>query len=88
MQATVENPTRSVLVDYKDEYDLIWAPVRTRSCFGCEFLPGQGLDGYGVKIVTHWKIEYNGKVRRIYCTQISNAGSWWFKCDNHKICVS
>ena len=40
-------------------------------------LPGQGLDGYGSKITTEYKIRYEGRMHRIYATCHSNVASEW-----------
>lgn len=79
-------PTKTVLVDYKYEQELLYRPVKTRGPW--ERRPGQGADGYGQKIATDWAIDYDGIERHIYCTQISNAGSCWFMAGGHKIFVS
>lgn len=36
---------------------------------------GRNADGYGRKIPTEWRLRYAGRMRRVYCCQISNAGS-------------
>ena len=38
----------------------------------------QTATGYGRKLTTRYKVEFEGKQRRIYCTQFSNSGSLWF----------
>ena len=38
----------------------------------------QTATGFGRKLTTPYKIEFNGRLYRVYCTQISNAGSLWF----------
>lgn len=39
--------------------------------------PGQDQDGYGRKISTDYMVQHLGRQYRVYCTQISNAGSCW-----------
>jgi hypothetical protein len=48
--------------------------------------PGQGSDGYGMKIVSDWMIRFEGekKAHRVYITQISNAGSAWIEKNGEK----
>lgn len=48
----------------------------------------QTASGYGRKLTTEWKISYNGKLYRLYCTCFSNAGSVWFMSKGKKIFVS
>ena len=52
----------------------------------------QGLQytasGYGAKIPTFWVIRYKNKVRRVYCTIYSNAGTCWFMVKGVKYIVS
>ena len=42
----------------------------------------QTASGYGRKLNTGYKVEYQGRMRRIYCAQISNAGTCYIliKC--------
>lgn len=37
----------------------------------------QTASGYGLKLTTRYKVLFAGRFRRVYCTQISNAGSLW-----------
>jgi len=37
----------------------------------------QTASGYGRKLVTPYKVLHNGKWRRVYCCQISNAGTYY-----------
>ncbi|HNC58661.1 MAG TPA: hypothetical protein PLP33_24760 [Leptospiraceae bacterium] len=48
----------------------------------------QTASGYGMKLTMPWKIHFNGKLYRLYCTHISNAGSVWFVSKGKKIFVS
>lgn len=43
--------------------------------------------GYGAKLNTGYKIHFNGKLYRVYCTQYSNAGSCWFIAKGRRIYV-
>lgn len=38
----------------------------------------QTATGYGRKLTTRYKVRFNGRLYRVYCTQLSNAGSLWF----------
>jgi hypothetical protein len=42
----------------------------------------QTATGYGRKLTTRYKVEFEGKKRRIYCTCFSNSGSLWFMAKN------
>lgn len=48
----------------------------------------QTASGYGLKLTTRYKINYNGRAYRVYCTCISNVGSYWFTCRGRKIYVN
>lgn len=43
------------------------------------FRPGQNVDGYGTAISSDYEVRLVGEMRwrRVYVTQISNAGSTW-----------
>lgn len=43
--------------------------------------------GYGKRLNTGYKIKFNGRLYRVYCTQYSNAGSCWFTVKGRKIYV-
>jgi len=47
----------------------------------------QTASGYGKKITTHWMVQYMGKLRRVYCTIFSNAGTCWITVKGKKIVV-
>jgi hypothetical protein len=47
-----------------------------RNAWGVRY-PGQGADGYGKKITTRYIVRIGNRWYRVYCTQISNAGSMW-----------
>lgn len=44
--------------------------------------------GYGAKLTTSLKINFNGKLYRIYCTCYGNSGLCWFKVKGRKIFVN
>ena len=44
--------------------------------------------GYGMRLNSGYKINFCGKLYRVYVTQFSNAGSCWFKCNGRTIFVS
>jgi len=44
--------------------------------------------GYGGKLTTTLKINFNDKLYRIYCTCYSNNGSCWFIAKGRKIFVN
>lgn len=48
----------------------------------------QTSTGFGRKLVTPYKIEFNGRKYRVYCTQISNSGSLWFTAKGFKYFLS
>ena len=39
----------------------------------------QTASGYGSKLTTRYKISYNGKLRRVYCCQLSNNGTLYIE---------
>lgn len=47
----------------------------------------QTATGYGGKLTLPYKIHYEGKLYRLYCTQYSNVGSVWFKVKGETIYV-
>lgn len=48
----------------------------------------QTATGYGARLNSGRKINFNGKLYRVYITQYSNAGSAWFISKGRKIFVS
>jgi hypothetical protein len=48
----------------------------------------QTASGYGGKLTGSRKINFNGKLYRIYHTQYSNAGSAWFTVKGRKIYIN
>jgi hypothetical protein len=38
----------------------------------------QTSTGYGAKLTTSQKVEFEGKLYRVYCTIYSNSGTCWF----------
>jgi hypothetical protein len=63
-------------------------PVKARETAWGRFLPGQSLTGYGSKITTDYKVEYEGRLYRVYATCFSNAASHWILVKGEKIFVS
>ncbi len=63
--------------------DLLYCPTEWQK---------QGLQqtksGYGKKLVTTFKINYNKKYYRVYCTCYSNSGSYWFTVKGKKIFIN
>lgn len=72
---------RIFLADHRAE--LVHAPLAWQK---------QGLQqtasGYGPKLTSPYKINFNGKLYRVYITHFSNAGSSWFKAQGRKIYVN
>ena len=68
---------------YADRADLLDEPLDWQK---------QGLQqtasGYGKKLTMPYKILFNAKKYRLYCTQYSNAGSVWFIAKGRRIYVS
>lgn len=53
-------------------------PVKMRHVgFGMMAYPGQGDDGYGMRITTDKKVEFKGRWYRVYATCFSNCASYW-----------
>lgn len=48
----------------------------------------QTASGYGRKLNSGLKIQFEGKIYRLYITQYGNAGSAWFTVKGRKIFVS
>ncbi len=47
----------------------------------------QTATGYGAKLTSRYKINFEGKLYRLYVTQYSNAGSTWFRVRGRTIYV-
>lgn len=47
----------------------------------------QTASGYGSKLTSRYKIDFEGKLYRLYVTQYGNAGSTWFRVCGRKIFV-
>jgi hypothetical protein len=67
---------------YADKKDLIYAPLWYHER-GLQ----QTASGYGAKLVSSYKIMFNGKIYRIYTTCYGNSGSSWFIAKGRKIYV-
>lgn len=67
---------------FADESELLYAPLEWQK---------RGLQetatGYGAKLTSPYKIRFEGKLRRLYVTVFSNAGSTWFILKGKKIFV-
>jgi len=48
----------------------------------------QTSTGYGAKLTSSFKINFNGKLRRLYHTCYGNASSCWFVTKGRKIFVN
>lgn len=48
----------------------------------------QTASGYGRKLTSSWKINFCGKLYRVYFTVISNSGSTWFISKGKKIFIN
>jgi hypothetical protein len=48
----------------------------------------QTATGYGAKLTTAWKINYCGKLYRVYATCYSNAASHWFTAKKERIYIN
>ena len=68
---------------FADVKDLVESPLAWQK-LGLQ----QTASGYGMKLTSRYKINFNGKLRRLYVTQISNAGSLWFMLNGNRVCVS
>lgn len=77
-------------VETRTEYPRIYARVED---LGESLLPWQRLglqytaSGYGKKIPSPYKINFAGKLYRIYTTIFGGAGSSWFTAKGRKIYV-
>lgn len=47
----------------------------------------QTASGYGRKLVTEWKIEYNNRLYRIYLCIFSNSGTLYIRTKNGDIYI-
>lgn len=79
---------RTELLNYgrDGEVDMILSRVRRRGGL-LNLAPGQNTTGYGAKIATDWVVRYAGRIRRVYCTCFSNAGTCWFRVKGRKMIV-
>ena len=68
---------------YANRADLINAPT-TWQMAGLQ----ETASGYGSRLNSGLKIQFNGRTYRIYVTCWSNAGSCWFKVRGRTIYVS
>ena len=68
---------------YADRSELLYAPTSWQK-LGLQ----ETSSGYGRKLNSGYKINFNGKLYRLYVTIFSNAGTTWFKANGIKIHVS
>jgi hypothetical protein len=68
---------------FADRSELVDAPLWWQSK-GLQ----QTATGYGSKLTMTQKINFNGKLYRLYCTCYGNAGSVWFIAKGKKIYVN
>ena len=62
------------MVTYLEQpYEIVERPVMRKGTL----LPGQDQFGYGLKITTDKVVVKDKRTYRVFCTQISNAGSCW-----------
>lgn len=47
----------------------------------------QTASGYGSKLTSRYKIDYNGKLHRVYASCFGNAASHWFVSAGQKIFI-
>lgn len=68
---------------YCDTKELVYAPPKWMQ---------RGLQetasGYGSRLNSGYKINFNGKLYRLYTTIYGNVGSTWFKTKGRKIYVN
>lgn len=68
---------------YAEKTELVHCPLEWQK---------QGLQetasGYGRKLTNSYKINFNGKLYRLYTTSFSNAGSTWFTVKGKKIFIN
>lgn len=82
--ADVKNSDSNTPTIYpNNERDLLHAPLVWQ-----ERGLRQTVSGYGQKLTTKYKINFNGKLYRLYMTHISNAASTWFTAKGKKIFVN
>jgi len=48
---------------------------------------GSGVDGYGGKIKTSFKVKINKRLHRLYCMCWSNSGTLWVNIGGNQIIV-
>lgn len=85
MQNTVDIRT-DFSEGYKNGYQLVIAdqPLIDAPLWWHDKGLQQTVTGYGKKLTTRHKVEFEGKKRRIYCTCFSNSGSLWFTANGKK----
>lgn len=73
------------LTDVHSNVQFSKKPVPRRGMLG--LYPGQGSDGYGMKISTDYLAKVNDKTYRVYATCISNLPSLWIKVANEQFFI-
>jgi hypothetical protein len=48
----------------------------------------QTASGYGAKLVSHWMLNFNGRLYRVYVTCYGNSGSSWVKIKGERIYIA
>lgn len=66
-----------------DKTELLWAPPAWLAA-GLQ----ETATGYGKRLNTGYKIKFNGRLYRVYCTCFSNCGTCWFVARGKRIIVS
>lgn len=68
---------------YADRDELLYAPLDWQK-WGLQ----QTASGYGAKLTSPYKINFEGRLYRLYTTCYSNTGTTWFKVKGQRIVVS
>ena len=68
---------------YADKSELVYSPLQWQK-LGLQ----QTASGYGRKLNSGYKINFNGKLYRLYVTCFSNCGTTWFVANGVKYHVN
>jgi hypothetical protein len=79
----IHNAGEQTQTVYADYIDLVYRPLPWQ-----ELGLSQTASGYGRKLTNACKINFNGKLYRLYSTIFSNSGSVWFTVRGKKIFVN
>ena len=63
---------------FAEYYDLLRCPINS----------GHNVTGYGKKLSTDYKIMFEGRVYRVYCSIYSNAGTCYIITKGQKIIIN